>query len=296
MILLGFQTFSIYSHSAERHIPRCDRLAVPLPDSRYRYGSCTHRRLDSEGQKEKGEEKMNRRNILLYTLAGVFSVIGALTNGISPFLAGSPAAEKIVSLCLAIILILIGVSAITASSRIKKSGNADLRLTEKIMPALLCVMAIFILVDAAVCIPNFNGLTSGVRIAGDIINAIGFASCGILMLKNGRSEKNTVLYIILSVLSGSISPIMITAAWLALPYDPDRERSRRKARNGLIIAFFVVLVTYAAVYIALGQETAQNIGLSELYIKVMSALFVAVIAVFAFIPSSKYKRRDSAEK
>ena len=37
---------------------------------------------------------MNRRNILLYTLAGVFSVIGALTNGISPFLAGSPAAEK----------------------------------------------------------------------------------------------------------------------------------------------------------------------------------------------------------
>ena len=186
---------------------------------------------------------MNRRNILLYTLAGVFSVIGALTNGISPFLAGSPAAEKIVSLCLAIILILIGVSAITASSRIKKSGNADLRLTEKIMPALLCVMAIFIF-----------------------------------------------------VLSGSISPIMITAAWLALPYDPDRECSRRKARNGLIIAFFVVLVTYAAVYIALGQETAQNIGLSELYIKVMSALFVAVIAVFAFIPSSKYKRRDSAEK
>ena len=225
---------------------------------------------------------MNRRNILLYTLAGVFSVIGALTNGISPFLAGSPAAEKIVSLCLAIILILIGVSAITASSRIKKSGNADLRLTKKIMPALLCVMAIFILVDAAVCIPNFNGLTSGVRIAGDIINSIGFASCGILMLKNDRSEKNT--------------PIMITAAWLALPYDPDRECSRRKARNGLIIAFFVVLVTYAAVYIALGQETAQNIGLSELYIKVMSALFVAVIAVFAFIPSSKYKRRDSAEK
>ena len=155
---------------------------------------------------------MNRRNILLYTLAGVFSVIGALTNGISPFLAGSPAAEKIVSLCLAIILILIGVSAITASSRIKNSGNADLRLTEKIMPALLCVMAIFILADAAVCIPNFNGLTSGVRIAGDIINAIGFASCGILMLKNNRSEKNTVLYIILSVLSGSISPIMITAA------------------------------------------------------------------------------------
>ena len=236
---------------------------------------------------------MNRRNILLYTLAGVFSVIGALTNGISPFLAGSPAAEKIVSLCLAIILILIGVSAITASSRIKKSGNADLRLTKKIMPALLCVMAIFILVDAAVCIPNFNGITSGVRIAGDIINAIGFASCGILMLKNNRSEKNTVLYIILSVLSGSVSPIMITAA---LPYDPDRECSRRKARNGLIIAFFVVLVTYAAVYIALGQETAQNIGLSELYIKVMSALFVAVIAVFAFIPSSKYKRRDIAEK
>ena len=55
-------------------------------------------------------------------------------------------------------------------------------------------------------------------------------------------------------------------------------------------------MTYAAVYIALGQETAQNIGLSELYIKVMSAMFVAVIAVFAFIPSSKYKRRDSAEK
>lgn len=46
-------------------------------------------------------------------------------------LAGSPAAEKIVSLCLAIILILIGVSAITASSRIKNSGNADLRLTKK---------------------------------------------------------------------------------------------------------------------------------------------------------------------
>ena len=61
---------------------------------------------------------------------------------------------------------------------------------------------------------------SGVRIAGDIINAIGFASCGILMLKNNRSEKNTVLYIILSVLSGSISPIMITAAWLALPLTP----------------------------------------------------------------------------
>ena len=236
---------------------------------------------------------MNRRSILLYTLAGVFSIIGALTNGISPFLAGSPTAEKIVSLCLAIVLILIGVSAITASSRIKKSGNADLRLTEKIMPALLCVMAIFILADAAVCIPNFSGLTSGVRIAGDIINSIGFASCGILMLKNVRSEKNTVMYIILSVLSGSISPIMITAAWLALPYDPDRECLRRKARNGLITAFFVVLVIYAAVYIALGQETAQNIGLSDIYIKVMSALFVAVIAVFAFIPSSKYKHSAS---
>lgn len=238
---------------------------------------------------------MNRRNILLYILAGAVSVIGALINGISPFLAGSPTAEKAVSLCLAIILILIGVSAITASSRIKKRGNADTLLTEKIMPALLCVMAIFILADAAVCIPNFDGLTSGMRIAGDIINAAGFVSCGILMLKNIRSE-NTALYIILSVLSGSISPIMITAAWLALPYDPDRERSRRRARNGLITAFFVVLIAYAAVYIALGQETAQNIGLSELYIKVMSALFVAVIAVFAFIPSSKYKCRDCAEK
>lgn len=35
--------------------------------------------------KKKRRRKMNRRNILLYTLAGVFSVIGALTNGISPF-------------------------------------------------------------------------------------------------------------------------------------------------------------------------------------------------------------------
>lgn len=116
------------------------------------------------------------------------------------------------------------------------------------------------------------------------------------------NRRNILLYTLAGVfsvigaLTNGISPIMITAAWLALPYDPDRECSRRKARNGLIIAFFVVLVTYAAVYIALGQETAQNIGLSELYIKVMSALFVAVIAVFAFIPSSKYKRRDSAEK
>lgn len=69
------------------------------------------------------------------------------------------------------------------------------------------------------------------------------------------------------------------------------QKSAKRTDNSI----FVVLVTYAAVYIALGQETAQNIGLSELYIKVMSALFVAVIAVFAFIPSSKYKRRDSAE-
>ena len=245
-----------------------------------------------------GECKKLRKAGVIELIVGAVIIVAAyiITNLTLPSDTFRPAAEKIVSLCLAIILILIGVSAITASSRIKNSRNADLRLTEKIMPALLCVMAIFILVDAAVCIPNFNGLTSGVRIAGDIINAIGFASCGILMLKNNRSEKNTVLYIILSMLSGSISPIMITAAWLALPYDPDRECSRRKARNGLIIAFFVVLVTYAAVYIALGQETAQNIGLSELYIKVMSALFVAVIAVFAFIPSSKYKRRDSAEK
>ena len=142
------------------------------------------------------------------------------------------------------------------------------------------------------CIPNFDGLTSGVRIAGDIINAIGFVSCGILMLKNGGSEKNTVLYIILSVLSGSAAPIMITAAWLALPYSEERERSRRKARNGLIAAFFVILATYAAVYIALGQETVRNIGLSDLYMRLMAALFIAVIAVFAFLPSSKYKRPD----
>lgn len=58
------------------------------------------------------------------------------------------------------------------------------------------------------------------------------------------------------------------------------QKSAKRTDNSI----FVVLVTYAAVYIALGQETAQNIGLSELYIKVMSALFVAVIAVFAFIP------------
>ena len=55
---------------------------------------------------------------------------------------------------------------------------------------------------------------------------------------------------------------MLTAAWLALPYSEERERSRRKARNGLIAAFFVILATYAAVYIALGQETVRNIGLS----------------------------------
>lgn len=238
---------------------------------------------------------MNRRNILLYTLAGVFSIIGALTNGISPFLAGSSAAEKAVSLGEAVILAAIGAAAIIAESRIKKGGD-NIRATEKALPALLCVMAAFILADAVVCIPKFNGLTSSVRIVGDIINAVGFASCGSVMLKNNRDEKNTALYIILSVLSGSISPIMITAAWLALPYDEKLERSRRRARNGLIIAFFVVLATYAAVYIALGQETAQNIGLSELYMRLMSALFVAVIAVFAFIPSYKYKRRDGAEK
>ena len=85
---------------------------------------------------------------------------------------------------------------------------------------------------------------------------------------------------------------MLTAAWLALPYSEERERSRRKARNGLIAAFFVILATYAAVYIALGQETVRNIGLSDLYMRLMAALFIAVIAVFAFLPSSKYKRLD----
>lgn len=234
---------------------------------------------------------MNRRNILLYTLAGIFAILGALANGISPFIVGIPAAEKAVSLGEALILAAIGVLAAVAASQTKRE-KISTKLTEKAIPALLCAMAVFILADAAVCITNFNGLTSGVRIAGDIINAIGFASCGILMLKNNRSEKNTVLYIILSVLSGSISPIMITAAWLALPYDPDRERSRRKARNGLIAAFFVILATYAAVYIALRQETVRNIGLSDLYMRLMAALFIAVIAVFAFLPSSKYKRPD----
>ena len=75
-------------------------------------------------------------------------------------------------------------------------------------------------------------------------------------------------------------------------YSEERERSRRKARNGLIAAFFVILATYAAVYIALGQETVRNIGLSDLYMRLMAALFIAVIAVFAFLPSSKYKRPD----
>ena len=93
-------------------------------------------------------------------------------------------------------------------------------------------------------------------------------------------------------LSGSAAPIMLTSAWLALPYSEERERSRRKARNGLIAAFFVILATYAAVYIALGQETVRNIGLSDLYMRLMAALFIAVIAVFAFLPSSKYKRPD----
>ena len=41
---------------------------------------------------------MNRRNILLYTLAGIFAILGALANGISPFIVGIPAAEKAVSL------------------------------------------------------------------------------------------------------------------------------------------------------------------------------------------------------
>ena len=40
---------------------------------------------------------MNRRNILLYTLAGIFAILGALANGISPFIVGIPAAEVHIS-------------------------------------------------------------------------------------------------------------------------------------------------------------------------------------------------------
>ena len=47
---------------------------------------------------------MNRRNILLYTLAGIFAILGALANGILPFIVGIPAAEKAVSLGEALIL------------------------------------------------------------------------------------------------------------------------------------------------------------------------------------------------
>ena len=227
---------------------------------------------------------MNRRNILLYTLAGIFAILGALANGISPFIVGIPAAEKAVSLGEALILAAIGVLAAVAASQTKRE-KISIKLTEKAIPTLLCAMAVFILADAAVCIPHFSGLTSSVRIAGDIINAAGFVTCGAVMLKN-RREKSAALYIILSALSGS------AAAWLALPYSEERERSRRKARNGLIAAFFVILATYAAVYIALGQETVRNIGLSDLYMRLMAALFIAVIAVFAFLPSSKYKRPD----
>lgn len=233
---------------------------------------------------------MNRRNILLYTLAGIFAILGALANGISPFIVGIPAAEKAVSLGEALILAAIGVLAAVAASQTKRE-KISTKLTEKAIPALLCAMAVFILADAAVCIPHFSGLTSSVRIAGDIINAAGFVTCGAVMLRN-RREKSAALYIILSALSGSAAPIMLTAAWLALTYNEERERSRRKARNGLIAAFFVILATYAAVYITLGQETVRNIGLSDLYMRLMAALFIAVIAVFAFLPSSKYKRPD----
>lgn len=233
---------------------------------------------------------MNRRNILLYTLAGTFAILGALANGISPFIVGIPLAEKAVSLGEAFILAGIGISAIVAASQTKRE-KINTKLTEKAIPALLCAMSVFILADAAVCIPRFGGLTSSVRIAGDIINAAGFVTCGAVMLKN-RREKSAALYIILSALSGSAAPIMLTAAWLALPYSEERERSRRKVRNGLIAAFFVILATYAAVYIALGQETVRNIGLSDLYMRLMAALFIAVIAVFAFLPLSKYKRPD----
>lgn len=209
---------------------------------------------------------MNRRNILLYTLAGIFAILGALANGISPFIVGIPAAEKAVSLGEALILAAIGVLAAAAASQTKRE-KISTKLTEKAIPALLCAMSVFILADAAVCIPRFSGLTSSVRIAGDIINAAGFVTCGAVMLRN-RREKSAALYIILSALSGSVAPIMLTAA------------------------FFVILATYAAVYIALGQETVRNIGLSDLYMRLMAALFIAVIAVFAFLPSSKYKRPD----
>ena len=118
---------------------------------------------------------MNRRNILLYTLAGIFAILGALANGISPFIVGIPAAEKAVSLGEALILAAIGVLAAVAASQTKRE-KISTKLTEKAIPALLCAMAVFILADAAVCIPHFSGLTSSVRIAGDIINAAGFAA------------------------------------------------------------------------------------------------------------------------
>lgn len=143
---------------------------------------------------------MNRRNILLYTLAGIFAILGALANGISPFIVGIPAAEKAVSLGEALILAAIGVLAAVAASQTKRE-KISTKLTEKAIPALLCAMAVFILADAAVCIPHFSGLTSSVRIAGDIINAAGFVTCGAVMLKN-RREKSAALYIILSALSG----------------------------------------------------------------------------------------------
>ena len=55
------------------------------------------------------------------------------------------------------------------------------------------------------------------------------------------------------------------------------------------VSFYQVMPTYH-------NPTGKKAYIMNIYIKVMSALFVAVIAVFAFIPSSKYKRRDSAEK
>ena len=154
---------------------------------------------------------MNRRNILLYTLAGIFAILGALANGISPFIIGIPAAEKAVSLGEALILAAIGVLAAVAASQTKRE-KISTKLTEKAIPALLCAMAVFILADAAVCIPHFSGLTSSVRIAGDIINAAGFAACGAVMLRN-RREKSAALYIILSALSGSAAPAEARAMW-----------------------------------------------------------------------------------
>ena len=236
---------------------------------------------------------MAKRRRRFYILAGVFSLISAVVNGISPIAAKSGAPLCAAGLCAAAVLAATGAASFKIASDLKNSKE-NKTLTGKVIPALFIALGVCIAFDAAVAAFSFSGLESALYIASDAVNIAGYTVCAVLMLKSDRASTpgRCALHIIFAVLAGSLGSVLLFAAYDDLPYDEKRDTARRRARNALIAVFFAVLIAEVVVSVFAPENMAEVF--SELYIRACMLIFISFVSLYAFIPDAKYRERTPA--